>query len=725
MAALPAALRADEAEDLFNSLYAGKVKQAQGTVDFKDDLALAQSLLEAAGSAAEQPKLAAILCKAAHDLSFKREAGWEIAAGAMQKLIEASPGNTAARTDGYDKLVDVRQKQYAAAKTAAAKTATGQALLADLLAAAQHEAEAKDEAGAAALNRQALVLARTVDPARAKELQAELDDQQRRQRLQQRVLALQTALLENATDHAKAEELVRLLIIDLNEPAKALAYLDRAKDAELKKCAVLAGKPLGDLTADEANALGAWFFDATGKLADAESKATAYARSKECLERFLVLHATKDLARTKAELLLKQIPEGVLTANPLRPATTAGARLPANLLDLVDLEKDVVSGKWERNKAGSLRCSSAPKVRVAFPVVIDGDYRFSATFTIRKGDDANICLLFPVNGKTLLATLESRGKFNGFDTLEGKGRWDHPHAKAGKFITAGRKYIIEVEVKQSNETASLVLFVDGKRVTQWTGRASSVVAPENGLLSDARNVGLGIWDGEVEFHAASLKMLTGEAKLLRESSTPDPKNPSTETKGVIDILKAVDLDKSVNTGTWTKAEGGGFKSPRIGSFAKLMVPVAPTGDYTLTVKLTRREGDNAIGIGFPIGKQLAHLVMDGQGDYAGVGGIDVVDGGQRHRNVTSGPARIKLNEQHTVEITVKPRGEEVAITTTFDGKLVSDWKGKASRITTGDGLGVGDERVFVMHVWDGVVEFHSATLKMLSGKAEVVRDLKH
>jgi hypothetical protein len=116
-------LLADEAEDAFNSLYGNEYKKVAATPDKGDDIALAKQLLDAAKAPGVQPGLLSILCDKAYELGVKLPAGYEMAAEAMELLVQKVPAGAAA---ALDRVATIREKQYQAANSRC-PSATGHA----------------------------------------------------------------------------------------------------------------------------------------------------------------------------------------------------------------------------------------------------------------------------------------------------------------------------------------------------------------------------------------------------------------------------------------------------------------------------------------------------------------------------------------------------------------------------------------------------------------------
>jgi len=151
-----AGLRADEAADVFNSLYGDDYRKALASRDSNDGRALANKLYAAALSSKDQPALLAVLCEKTWELAGKDPAGLPIIMDSERLLATVSP---AKRQELADKFIDALNRFYAAAKPAL-RNDVGEALIE----AFQQQADARkaDDPNAAEFLRKALTVATAI-----------------------------------------------------------------------------------------------------------------------------------------------------------------------------------------------------------------------------------------------------------------------------------------------------------------------------------------------------------------------------------------------------------------------------------------------------------------------------------------------------------------------------------------------------------------------------------
>lgn len=303
LASFAAPLTADETEDSYKVLFGNRFEQAVASATAADDLALATEMLDTARKLATLPNLQAMLWDKAFQLTINQPDGLDTAAAAMTLLAEHAPGRAA---EANDRLIDVRQKMFVRAKPDK-RVAAGQALIELLSRTADAHLDRGESSAAAALYRRASAVAVQIKSDAAPEIKAKLDASAAAERIEKQVDLLRTRVLEHATDHESAAQLVRLLVIDMDKPAQAQPYANHLKDEDLKKHMILAARPVDELTEAETQSLGAWYRTQGMQAREPRIKAAALTRAAQLFERFLTLHKADDLQRSSATMALEGV----------------------------------------------------------------------------------------------------------------------------------------------------------------------------------------------------------------------------------------------------------------------------------------------------------------------------------------------------------------------------------------------------------------------------------
>jgi len=323
----PRVVLADEAADTFNKLYGEDLKRVAATPSPADDLALAKQLLEAAGKVTNRTAFLTLLCEKAHELAIKDPAGYPTAKAALELLAANVPER---KVQSLHKLVAMVQRPYATAR-AEAKAKAGESLIEALKALADAQAAAEDVDGTGATLKQALTVATAIKSESRAALQAQLAALAPQQQVEKQVAALKAKLEKDPADAASRKELVRLFVVELDNPAEAARFVDETLDGATRKYVPAATKPLGETPELACNELGDWYRGLADQATAPASKGAMLRRAKAYYEWFLDQHKADDLARDGATLMIKKIDD---TLTKLGPAAE-GKSSPSNLtLDL-------------------------------------------------------------------------------------------------------------------------------------------------------------------------------------------------------------------------------------------------------------------------------------------------------------------------------------------------------------------------------------------------------
>ncbi len=313
---LPRDTVAGQAEDTFDSLYGGEVSRVVATPDKRDDFVLAARLLEAAKAAKTQRALRGIMCEKAYELGLAHPHGWRTAVEAMELLVRTLPQKA---VQCREKLVVVRQRQYSASR-GADRIQTGELLIDDLLAVAKAREKANRGSDALTLCEQATVVARTIRSLRKKRIENVVERIRLRRRIAARIDMFKRRLENNKWDSEARNELIRLYVIDSDNPAEAEKYLTLDSDEQFRRFVPLAAKGLRATEKADCLAIGDWY-RSLSRQASRPAKPRLLVRAGAYYKRFLKQHIRRDLQRTKATLSLQEIAEEL---EKLRRTETAG-----------------------------------------------------------------------------------------------------------------------------------------------------------------------------------------------------------------------------------------------------------------------------------------------------------------------------------------------------------------------------------------------------------------
>jgi hypothetical protein len=183
------------------------------------------------------------------------------------------------------------------------------------------------------------------------------------------------------------------------------------------------------------------------------------------------------------------------------------------LLPLASKAKHAVAGRWYHDSE-SVRCDDTDAARLMLPLAPDGNYELQVEFTRASGEEP-FSLIFPV-GQTQ-ARLVLDGKTSGQDAcsalelIEGKPAHDNVTTLADTVLGTGKRHSVLVSVVTLGGRCHVKIALDGEPLLEWSGATRSLTLDPRYQTPDRRLAALVSSGGEIRFHAARLRMLTGQA----------------------------------------------------------------------------------------------------------------------------------------------------------------------------------------------------------------------
>jgi len=498
---------AAKAAAAFEELYGADVKRVRATRDAKDDLELAVRLLDAAKSMANQPAMLTVLCEKAYELASAAPDGYATAIEAMELEAAKVPAKAAACGD---KALALRQKRFDAAK-GDEKAKAGD----DLIDAITRVVDAKVTAGAPAealeTCKRALAVAYVTGSPRKDELELRVKALAEVIKAAREAEPLKRQLQADPQNAVMREKLVRLCLVEMDNPAEAAKFVEGVKDAGLAKFVPAAAKPVQDAPDLACLDLGAWYGELAGAAAPA-CKAAMLMRARAYLRRFVELHTADDLDRAKGALALKKVGEELdrLGANP------AGKPLAGiDVLRLADPAADVARGVWQRQPEGLVCTTSTaqPIGLMTLPYLPGTNYELQGTF-LRTSGEGTVAFILPVGPSRIMLDISTAdGKASGLQMINGKRILESGIGVTGG-IENNRDYVVGVKVAVKGNQANIVVTLDGKTIVNWQGPTTALTVPDDCQRVAKGCLGIGAW-APVVFKSVKLKPLSNDSRPAR------------------------------------------------------------------------------------------------------------------------------------------------------------------------------------------------------------------
>ncbi|HUS47855.1 MAG TPA: hypothetical protein VNA25_21420 [Phycisphaerae bacterium] len=499
---------AQDAAAAFDSLYGPAVKRVTATADPRDDVELAEQLLAAAQKAAGQPALLRVLCEKAHDLAARPPAGYKTAVEAMELLSQKVPD---AKPACQEKLLALHQARYARGRPDE-RQAAGEAIIDLCLELSDEQADAGEWAAAAKHARKAMAVAQAIRSPVKDEILALLNELVRREKLERQAASLKARLKANEADRAARDQLIRLLVVELDDPNEAAKFVNAdVADEKLRTYVPLAAKPVESLPESVLLELGRWYGALAAKALTA-SREDLYERAKTYLTAYLDKHTTDDLARTEAKLELDRIETALM-----KLSTSSDAVGWVDVLRLIDTNRHVSGGTWQR-KGERLTVTAPEMARATIPVRPDGSYHLQVKFTRTEGSGA-VLVALPV-GSTWCALVLSanKGEASGLHMVaDGPSTDNASTVRPGK-LSNDKEYVLDARVVHRNKQYTITAMLNGQKHLKWEGPASDLSMGMWGMLFGRRALALGAMGCTNTFSSARLRLLSGDATVLTEAT---------------------------------------------------------------------------------------------------------------------------------------------------------------------------------------------------------------
>jgi hypothetical protein len=506
-----AAAAPDDAAARFQTLFGADLRHVTFTRQTQDDADLAAKIVEHARVQTADPAFLAVLCENAYALGTKDLSGLPAATEAMELLAANVPDR---RADCQLKLLAIRFRQYNEAKGDDQPLAA-EVLLDALLAMAADKVAAGDPDAAANLYLRAAAVAATAKLGSADELAgraAALAEQRRAAADQARLAA---ALQANPGDAAARQELVRLYLLVLDNPAEAAKWLRDGDDPDWLKFIPGAAKGLDAAPELACLALADWYVGLADK-ASALGQAVALTRASGYYGRFLGLHSAKDADSERALPTLIRVQAAL---ERLPPPDAAAARWINALRHINPAVDKPVAGEWSRGQFG-YTVAAAPGARMALPVSPRGSYELRVGFARAEGKN-EIGLMLPVGSAAVLLAIGDSGAGNGLSNVAGKTVHENTTTTSTK-LENGQVHFLNAWVTLQGDRADIRAVLDGRPLIQWEGPLADLAIPEAWTLAVTPILGLGANNSTVTFTAVKVRAISGPVLFGRPAPAPAP-----------------------------------------------------------------------------------------------------------------------------------------------------------------------------------------------------------
>jgi hypothetical protein len=481
-AQIPDVAKQRDAEKLIRDLY--KEQYAKKAQD--DRKALARLLLDQASKPQDDPVFLWVLCREAQEVAVQN-----CDIRTLSKAIDM-----AARVFDVDAMVMKNVALTAAGKLA--KTPEEFAdlsdaflrLLDDLIRADQYDAAEKMVTLAAQYARKA------TDPALASRLAVRSKEVSEAKTLFQAMKSVLEIQAKNPEDATANLEIGRFLCFVKGSWDLGLRFIVKGSDASLK---TLAEKELSfPAQAADRVALADGWYDLGDKDKSPLRKSQLLAHAKGVYES--ALSETSGVVRAKIE---KRI--GELESKALSTGTSKG---PIDLLGLIDIKRDTVSGEFKMSGGSLLTPNSRAVNRLQIPYYPPGE-AYDIALTVQRLDGPNALFIgLVLDGQHFFVGIDNatNNEFTGIWNVEGKpGDGPNETTKKGHFLPLNKTVGIVCSVKKTGVT----LTIDNKAVMTYAGSSTRLSLSGEYVGPDKNALWIGSWGSKFQVTKMILTPVAG------------------------------------------------------------------------------------------------------------------------------------------------------------------------------------------------------------------------
>ncbi len=335
-----------------------------------------------------------------------------------------------------------------------------------------------------------------------------------------------------------------------------------------------------------------------------------------------------------------------------------------NLLDLIDPGRDAVAGAWKR-EGDILVSDGSPSARLAAPYHPPREYDVGVMFTIH---DAKACVaILCSQGESPFAFSMNAGapRRCRLEDIDGHSVSGNPTLREYPF-ESGETYAVIVSVREDGLSAS----INRQEILSYKTDYHDLSRNPKWRMKDPRRIGLGSWNGPVEFHRAEVREVSGRGRLLTGSGTDGESNGKPLPDGTLELIPYLspERDKLRPVGQLHRQ-----KDVLFAEGAHFQLPVLVEGSYTLSIDFKRTSGEGIV-LCFPFGDDAATLQLSRWNDTR-----TVVPGLEDEGLDTDRRGIMRNGKAYSLVVDVHVSGDEGAFRIRLNEETVFQWKGKTSR----------------------------------------------
>jgi hypothetical protein len=352
-------------------------------------------------------------------------------------------------------------------------------------------------------------------------------------------------------------------------------------------------------------------------------------------------------------------------AQPAESTEAASYGKTVDLLPLVDVSKDSLTGTWTRTDTGIINQNAGFQTVLRIPYEPADEYDYEVDFTAAKiAERGNVSLLLPHEGHAGEIMFpngpNARARCIGWSMTEGSAQ--------GPLFEDGQQYRMVVKVRKDGVSS----YLNDSLISQARTQPGNKAGPPFMFNAGDKNLGMVTSNAGLDIHRIIVREIGNPGTVIEfpepgEIPSLNQKVPVEKPLRVVNLLNIVDPQKDALKGTWElQNDRSGLMASQRGD-GLLRLPYAPPAEYNFKVEFTRIEGNFDVDLILHKGTSDFAYVTGGMGST--ICGLGLVN----HRSAFDNPTTIRspkllVNNRKYTEI-VYVRENYVAVS--IDGKLIT------------------------------------------------------
>jgi hypothetical protein len=513
---------AEEAADVFNQLYGDAYRQALGSREADDDLAVAEQIMTGVDQLNDRPVVQAYLLEKVYELTSRTDEGFDDAMNALDSLQGLQPDKLAEHEDRklqlymqYYRRAPREDRMIRATEFANAAIEVGEA-----------RELREDYAGAQQAYGQGLAIAKGLRLDEASDVELRSRRAAGRAVAQRKVESF-SRRMKATPNPAIAKQIAKIYLLELDKPEAAAPYAEKAEDEKLARMTALAAKPLDELGADEALKLGLWY-ESMADEAPAETKLAVLTRAVDAMEHFLAENDGESIEKVQANVKLEALNKQIAAMSPDAAGGSEDSgdfqrRRTYELVKMVDVKRDAVQAAWIGNEKAIANANGGSEYsEIAFPVKVNGSYKMNVTFSFSDPGNSywygHVYLLLPVGNGNKTYYRASIGSYYNGPELGVVGAQPRHIATAYKI---NKDQNFTASVLNRDGKVKIQIAVNGKVVCTWAGHETELRSkPDVWGARDAgskEQPGWGVYSLSTTIKSAKIRLIDGTMEKVDKS----------------------------------------------------------------------------------------------------------------------------------------------------------------------------------------------------------------